>query len=512
MLSYRFWSITLPYLKIRTPEGKEKKVVLDLPSLTIGKDDPLQGVTNQISLDDPTVSRRHARIFREGDTWFIEDLGSKNFTYLNGKKIQRAPLKPGDTIQIGQHRLILEGEGTPSPPIFPWEREVLPVEKPSPDTTLDIQYLYIERLSSLVLHTFTLGDFLERAMDLVLEALRAKRGILFTMGEQGEPVPALSRGTVVYERRLIQEAVRRKEVLLDPEDPSRPRSTPVPSPGHALPSLLVAPLVSEGSCRGVIYLESEGAHERFHEKDRIILLTLAQQIAAGIERVQLYEKIREEARIRTQLERFFSPQVVEHILKEIRGKGDLGLKPQRVEGTFLFADIQGFSLLAERLPPGEIAELLRRYFSHMTEVIFSYQGTVDKYIGDCILAVFGVPFPYEDHALKAVQCALEMCRRHRRFIAELEESRRFHIRIGVNTGEAVAGYMGSPQRLEYTVLGEAVIVANRLQNLAEPDQIYLGKSTWEKVKEQIPVLPIGVATLKGGKRIEVFKVQEELVF
>jgi adenylate cyclase len=230
-----------------------------------------------------------------------------------------------------------------------------------------------------------------------------------------------------------------------------------------------------------------------------------------MERVQLYARIREETRIRAQLERFFSPQVVELILKESQLSPDLLLPPRRVEGTFLFADIQGFSLLAERLEPGEVAELLRDYFTVMTEVIFEHQGTVDKYIGDCLLAVFGVPFPYEDHPERAVTCALEILARHREFVTARDERKRFHIRVGINTGEADAGYIGSPRRLEYTVLGEAVIVAERLQSFAEPDQIYIGRRTYERIRGRFPVTFLGRFAPKGGKEIEVYRVEVERV-
>lgn len=498
-------------LRIKTQEGEERVFLLQPPEITIGKDDPDQKIFNHIAFKDVTVSRRHARLVYENGTWFVEDLKSKNATYVNGMKIQKVALKHGDRIQIGQNILIFEGEGPHKGKTIPWDM-LEKLSKPnlsevSYDTTVDINYLLLQRLSGLVLEVADLKDFLEKAVDVAQESLRVEKILLFTLAPgTEEPRLTVIRGDGSYDRRLVMDALRRRKIILFPDDPSLPPLPKASSTGESSGSIIVAPLLNEQSCVGVIYLENPYHSHRVQEKDRILLQTLVQQIVAGMERLRLFEKIREEARIRAHLERFFSPQVVELILQEIRtSPGDI-LPPQRVEGTFLFADIQGFSFLAERLRPQEVAELLRDYFSLMTEVVFSYKGTVDKYIGDCILAVFGVPFPFPDHAEKAVACALEISKKHQQFIAALEEKKRFHIRIGINTGEAVAGYIGSPRRMEYTVLGEAVILAERLQTLADPDQIFMGRTTYERVRNSFPVTALGRMTLKGGKEIEVFRM------
>lgn len=490
-------------LRIRTREGKEILYPLRSREITIGKNDPAQGIINDIPLEDLTVSRRHARLIVEKGVWYLEDLKSKNSTYVNGIRIQRVALRSGDRIQIGQHLLIFEDTAESSP--FPWERIAQSFSQRviSHDTTVDINYLLMEKLGSLVLRAESLEGFLSEALSLLAEVFRVKKILILTRGGGSEGLELkVFRGGKEYAREIVTEAIQTRKVLLYPEDPS------FPSPSDA-PFLLVAPLLTEDRCLGVIYLEQDSTQERFQEKDRILIQTLSHEIAYGMERVQLYARIREETRIRAQLERFFSPQVVELILKESQLSPDLLLPPRRVEGTFLFADIQGFSLLAERLEPGEVAELLRDYFTVMTEVIFEHQGTVDKYIGDCILAVFGVPFPYEDHPERAVTCALEILARHREFVTARDERKRFHIRVGINTGEAVAGYIGSPRRLEYTVLGEAVIVAERLQSFAEPDQIYIGRRTYERIRGRFPVTFLGRFAPKGGKEIEVYRIEVE---
>lgn len=178
------------------------------------------------------------------------------------------------------------------------------------------------------------------------------------------------------------------------------------------------------------------------------------------------------------LERFLSPRVVELIGQN---EGEISLKSERLTATILFSDIQGFTELSERLEPEEVAHLLTKYFSLMSEIIFAHDGTLDKYLGDGFIAIFGAPFEYPDHPFKAVQAGLQMLEQQQKFVAGLADEKRFSIRIGINTGEIVAGFMGSPERMEYTALGKTAIIASRLQLLAEPGTLYMGRATYEAV-------------------------------
>lgn len=202
-----------------------------------------------------------------------------------------------------------------------------------------------------------------------------------------------------------------------------------------------------------------------------------------------------------------SPRVAERIAQDCSNQEELALRTEKLTATILFADIQGFTLLSERLDAEDIAQLLTRYFTLMTDVLFRWEGTLDKYLGDGLLAIFGAPFQCDDHASRAVQCALEMLEQQDKLIASLPPDQRFAIRIGVNTGEVVAGYLGSPQRMEYTVLGETVVVAYRLQSLADPGTVYLGRPTYELVKGSFDVTYVDrIATPKGRREIDVYRL------
>jgi adenylate cyclase len=154
------------------------------------------------------------------------------------------------------------------------------------------------------------------------------------------------------------------------------------------------------------------------------------------------------------------------------------------------------------MPPRETNIILNKYFSKMTDVIFKYDGTLDKYIGDGMMAVFGAPMEKEDDAERAVRAGLEIIRELADMMKETSKDRKFDIRIGINTGRVVAGNMGSPKRMEYTVIGDPVNVASRLESLARPNQILIGEETFKLVKDKFDIRKVGARKVKG-KRSEI---------
>jgi adenylate cyclase len=214
-------------------------------------------------------------------------------------------------------------------------------------------------------------------------------------------------------------------------------------------------------------------------------------------------KLEDERRAKSQLERYHSPAIVNRILEAREPAEMTQLEVREQEVSILFSDLVGFTSLTENMPPRDVAHMLNDYFSLMTEVIFKHEGTLDKFIGDAIMAVFGSPFPSSDHALKAVECAREM----RVALSEFNQERAgrdapLEFRIGINTGRVVAGDIGSPQRMEYTVLGNTVNMASRLESeVARPGSIVIGDSTFEKVRETIACRRLEGVTVKGISRL-----------
>src|SRR5262249_41472831 len=206
--------------------------------------------------------------------------------------------------------------------------------------------------------------------------------------------------------------------------------------------------------------------------------------AVAVERARLNQKILAEEKKRERLGRFLSPQGTNRILATSDSQGAALGVPEEKSASILFADIVGFTTMSEKMSPQAVALLLNDYLSRMTDIIFKYEGTLDKYIGDAIMAVFGAPLEMSDHAARAVKAALQMQERLQEFNSEHREHH-LRIRIGINSGRVVAGEIGSVNKKEYTVLGDTVNTASRLESsVAKPGMVVIGENTHELVKDQ----------------------------
>jgi adenylate cyclase len=247
---------------------------------------------------------------------------------------------------------------------------------------------------------------------------------------------------------------------------------------------------------GMLVLD-RGVVDPFREDDLELVTVVAYQAALAIERARLIEKARTMESQRRRLLRHFSPDVATLILSHAEMEQDPLAATVCDDVTMLFSDVKGFTGLTERLPPLELAELLREYLSQMTKAIFEEGGTLDKFMGDGVMAIFGVPVPHPDGALRAVRCAERMHRRLASLNLRLPEDRRLTIRIGINTGRVVAGSFGTAERLEYTVLGDAVNVASRLEGIADPGGVFVGAKTWELARAHFRFRDVGERAVKG---------------
>ena len=217
------------------------------------------------------------------------------------------------------------------------------------------------------------------------------------------------------------------------------------------------------------------------------------------------EQLHEIERAR-ELKRYLSPQVADSI---IAGQSDVKLATTRKNLTVCFADIRGFTGMAERMEPEELIDLLNEYFAAQTEIVFKYGGTLDKYYGDGMMVFFGDPIPYADHAERAVRMALEMKSRlpelQKRWFMRQEE--RLNIGIGISSGYVTVGNIGSLARLDYTVIGNNVNLASRLADLAAPGQILITERTMVQIQEIIEAREHGEQLVEGsGRPVRIYEV------
>lgn len=355
------------------------------------------------------------------------------------------------------------------------------------------------------------NELLERIMDLIFMVIDADYGFLLLIGDEGRneliPMAVKYKGDPVGDgtklkasRTIINRVIRDKVALLTSDAMADSRLDHAKSMViHQIRSAICVPLWKKDKIIGVIQLDSLRFDNQFNQEDLELLKAIGNQMSMVIEQASLNDQIREEERMRSRLERFHSPQVIEMILKGDQDTKEDVMEPRDVTATMLFADIVDFASLSEQMPAREINMVLNQLFSRLTDMIFKYDGTLDKYMGDGLMAVFGAPMEKDDDAERAIQAAREM----RRELAVLREkadvNRQFDIRIGINTGRVAAGNIGSPKRMDYTVIGDPVNVAARLESIAEPNQILIGEETYSKVKGKFNIKKVGLKKIKGKR-------------
>lgn len=278
-------------------------------------------------------------------------------------------------------------------------------------------------------------------------------------------------------------------------------------------SLLCVPVMHNEKAIGVLSLQHRKI--RGFEQNQVRFFELVcDQIATAVILFRLYRQMLKEEKQRFLLSRFFSKTVTEKIF----GSGDnLRLGGERKTVTILFADLRGFTSMSEGLDQEKVVDILNAYFSRMTPIIFKHHGTLDKLMGDGILAFFGAPLSHGDDSLRAVQTAIDMLTALEAFNLEKQQENwpPLKISIGINSGEVVAGYIGSEEHLNYTVIGDAVNVAQRLESIAGSNEILITKTVREEIKNRISenqglkaLIALPAQKVKGKeKAIEVYRVE-----
>ena len=278
--------------------------------------------------------------------------------------------------------------------------------------------------------------------------------------------------------------------------------TPQASNGQSPASVAYAPLVLRSVVIGALGVrnvsESAGPFTKHHTG---LLSALTDYAAIAIQNARNVEQMRqtketEKARIRSTFQRFVPPQVVDQILDNPKM---LQLGGKRKEVSILFADLRGYTSFSENLPPEGVVEMLNDYLSLAANVILSYGGTLDKYMGDGLMAIFNAPDDVADHTMAALESALTLAQGTREMAAQRKDGLSFS--MGIHVGEAVVGYIGTDSAINYTAVGDVVNLAKRLQESAKPGQILVEESTIRRLAGRIQATPLGEMKVKGRQRV-----------
>lgn len=526
-------------------EGKQEEFRVGSPEVNIGR-----GPDNQLVLTDYGISRSHCRIRWDGATCTVEDLGSRNGTKVNNAQVlSPTELRNGDEILLGrfpirveisteetdsagyviEEKPLMEAPGTIIKPMtgvlgsqFAAAAEAVPSEEVAERRTTETAskvLVILTQVARTLISAESLDEILKNVMDLTFEHLPAERGFLMLYDNKEEQL----KPKVIKEReesgegmisisKTITEKVFNEQVSILTSDASiDPRFSGSESIiFQGIRSAMCVPLWNEGEVMGVVGVDSLMANNRFGPDDLDLFTALANYSAVAIQRARLHDRIREEAAARTKLERYHSPGVVSRILSSGSVDSDWNIEVQERPVTVLFADIVGFTTISEKLSPSQVAQLLNYYFGEMTSIIFEHEGTLDKFMGDALMAVFGAPIAQKDHAERAVRAALKMRERldEMSFEEDVGMDVEFPMRIGINTGMVVAGDIGSPQRMDYTVIGDVVNAASRLEaETADPGDIVIGEETWKPIKKKFKFEKIGKISIRGREgEMRCFKV------
>jgi len=266
------------------------------------------------------------------------------------------------------------------------------------------------------------------------------------------------------------------------------------------------PLTINENLRGGIGLGDKISGDSYQRDDQELLITMVNQGAVAIENSLLVEQMKKEESVRANLARYLSPQIVEQIIKK---DVQVNLGGDRRVVTVLFSDVRDFTRIAETLPPDQLVQILNEYFTEMAKIIFENQGSLDKYIGDAIVAVFGSLIPLENSSQNAIQTGIQMMKQMSVLNERWKSQYGFQMEmgIGINTGEVFLGNIGSPERMEFTVIGDTVNVASRFSDIAKAGQILITKETLASLTPDMRNKELPPVEVKGKTgKLEVFEI------
>jgi adenylate cyclase len=501
----------------------------DLPpgrSVVVGR-----GVATDLAIYDPTISRRHAELTAGPDGVTVRDLGSSNGTCINGTRVTSGRLEPDDSITFGQVVYQLEatrlpGEAPPIQPAAPTGAagatggdivRQLPVSGgiPTGDAAarkLSLLLAVFQRLSG----ELDIDRLLQAIVNVTFEVMQVDRvSVLLRSEASGELVPRISRsrlGDSEFQHvphSIVQKAMDERVAVLTHNAAADTRFKGKSIVLQNVRSAMCSPLMAEGDrALGVLYVDNLTAVNSFSDEDLQFLVAFSGLAAIAIKSINYAEQVRREALVRSNFERYFAPNVAAEIAQQ---QGAIRLGGEKRPITVLFSDIRNFTSMAEQLGPDAIAALLTDYFTDMVEVIFEHGGTLDKFIGDALMALWGAPIVHEDDPKRALRAAIAMQRAAETLNARWALARRprIGVGIGINYGEVFVGNIGSHRRLEYTVIGDPVNVAQRLSSLAGPGEILLSEAFLTAVREPIDVEHLPAMALRGkAKVVEVYRLSK----
>lgn len=539
-------------LKITDASGRQwQHVLLPQAVCSIGR-----APDNTVVLDDPRASRYHAHVKSVEDGSFTLIDGamingqlrrSANKVFVNGGPHYEYELKNGDRVTIGASTLRFEQTAEERTTDVRYDDKPLghtqllisandvmqsvlqskPGEtaaaSPSRDKVLEALQRKANILTALYEMSKTLGSVFDleaifaKATDVIFRSTPADRVVaLLAEGSATDnpedvklnPIAMRARDEslnnharkLTIGRTITRKVMKDRVALLSQDAASDEQFAGVDSiVSQGVRSTICAPLVGESRVHGAIYADRLDPFAAFKPDDLELISAVAAQTAIAVENARAHERLAREEVARANYSRFLPEYVVKQMLENPESF-KLGGVNQTI--TILFADIRGFTSISEHAPPEKIVGLLNRYFSAMTDIIFAHGGTLDKYLGDGLMALFGAPTTTPEDASNALNAAVAMQRRILGINMELRQEglSEIGVGIGLHTGEVTVGYIGSERRSEYTAIGDCVNTASRLESNAKGGEILVSDATAKAARSRYKLEPRDAITVKNREQ------------
>jgi adenylate cyclase len=544
----------MAFLRITDASGREWQYTLSPQTpCTIGR-----APDNCVVLDDPRASRHHAHVKAEDGVFTIVDgvfeggqlRRSANKVFVNGEQRYEHPLANGDRVTIGASTLRFEQKVEERTTDMRYDDKPLghtqllisandvmstvlrskTTAAPSRDKEIEALQRKADILAAMYEMSKTLGSVFDlnaifaKATDIIFRSTPADRVVALlaegnTNGdEEVKLIPIATRARdekleahakkLTVGRTITRKVMRDRVALLSQDAAAEEQFAGVESiVSQGVRSTICAPLVAESGVHGALYADRLDPFAAFKPDDLELITAVAAQTAVAVENARAHERLAREEVARANYSRFLPEYVVKQMLENPESF-KLGGANQMI--TVLFADIRGFTRLSEHAKPEKVVQLLNKYFSAMTDIIFAHGGTLDKYLGDGLMALFGAPTATPEDAKNALNAAVAMQRRILGINEELraEGFQEIGVGIGLHTGEATVGYIGSERRSEYTAIGDTVNTASRLESNSKAGQILLSAETARAAGNRYPLTPRDPISVKNrAQPVPLFEVE-----
>jgi adenylate cyclase len=514
--------------------------VLKKNYITIGRKED-----NDIVLRDLFVSRYHCNILFDNNLHSIMDKGSKFGTLLNNEKIEKAVLKKGDEIKIGnitfyfidadekfqKKKRTKRQKGMALDSTDELDLIISSISDSEEDVNTERlnevlnnikmkqivyqrklkNYQVMYRVGTMINSIFDFNILLKMVLDLAIEVIEGDRGyIMLRDSNTGKDTISVNKNIDNPQKFLSRSIIKKIE---KEENPIIINQSDLTSKDYGesalisnISSAIMSPLLNKDmEFMGMIYVDRKLKFTSFNENDIDLLKIFSSYVSISIENSQLFDKVREEEKIKINLNRYLSPAIADMIAKSV----DIKLGGKEMDISIMFIDIRNFTPMSEKLKPKEVVSLLNNFFEFTAQYIFKYNGTLDKFIGDCVMTIYGAPINDKLHADNAVQTALDIKKnflKQFKKMAKKEYNVELDIGIGINSGPAIVGNIGTSQRMDFTAISDTVNTAERLESNSKNASIYISESTKNKLKGKYKIISKGEMKLKGKENL--FKVFE----